>query len=498
MHKLFAFAENPRVAICVLILLGMIMFLPGFFTMPPIDRDEARFAQASKQMIETGDYFDIHFQNDVRYKKPVGIYWLQAAGTRLLGMSPYNEIWTYRLPSLLAAVAALCLTYLLGRTLYSAPIGFGAALLLSCSIILAAEARLAKTDAILLAVTLLAMWELAKIYVKGHCNSPPGCGEVIKPHRGVIGERVIFWLAIAGGILIKGPIILMVVGFAILSLCILQKSPELFLQLRPVMGLLLTAVCIAPWLMAITLKSHGLFWQESIGHDMLGKVGGAQESHGHPFGTHTALLFVLFFPAAIAVARGLWHGWQARRERTTLFLLAWILPCWLIFEFVPTKLPHYTLPMIPAVAILAAAALAQVNFSDRRLRLAFALPIAMALGLNIGLLGLCAPSLPDFWIAPQIKHIVQDRAVIFCGYAEPSAVFLLGTPTQLTADGQEAVAAMQAQRSAVAAITTENTASFIAAAHKIHLHLRVIGAIRGFNVGRGKWQTLTLYEQDAK
>ena len=55
------------------------MFLPGFFNIPPIDRDEARFAQATKQMVETGDFVDIRFQDDVRYKKPVGIYWLQAA-----------------------------------------------------------------------------------------------------------------------------------------------------------------------------------------------------------------------------------------------------------------------------------------------------------------------------------------------------------------------------------------------------------------------------------
>src|SRR5207248_3868320 len=53
--------------------------LPGFFAIPPVDRDEARFAQATKQMLETGDYVDIRFQDEVRYKKPVGIYWLQAA-----------------------------------------------------------------------------------------------------------------------------------------------------------------------------------------------------------------------------------------------------------------------------------------------------------------------------------------------------------------------------------------------------------------------------------
>jgi hypothetical protein len=66
-------------AVAFLTICGFLFFLPGFFTIPPIDRDEARFAQATKQMVETGDFVDIRFQDEVRYKKPVGIYWMQAA-----------------------------------------------------------------------------------------------------------------------------------------------------------------------------------------------------------------------------------------------------------------------------------------------------------------------------------------------------------------------------------------------------------------------------------
>ena len=57
---------------------SLLAFVPGFFQIPPVDRDEARFAQATKQMVESGDYVDIRFQDESRYKKPVGIYWLQA------------------------------------------------------------------------------------------------------------------------------------------------------------------------------------------------------------------------------------------------------------------------------------------------------------------------------------------------------------------------------------------------------------------------------------
>ena len=77
---LFDYAvSSHRRAAAVLIFVCLLAFLPGFFQIPPVDRDEAYFAQATKQMIETGDYVDIRYQDDVRYRKPVGIYWLQAA-----------------------------------------------------------------------------------------------------------------------------------------------------------------------------------------------------------------------------------------------------------------------------------------------------------------------------------------------------------------------------------------------------------------------------------
>src|ERR1700755_3125525 len=102
-------------AVAFLILVGALFFLPGFFNIPPVDRDEARFAQATKQMVETGDYVDIRFQDEVRYKKPVGIYWMQtAAGQAMQALhvpSAEMHIWVYRLPSLFGAIGAVLLTY---------------------------------------------------------------------------------------------------------------------------------------------------------------------------------------------------------------------------------------------------------------------------------------------------------------------------------------------------------------------------------------------------
>src|SRR5262249_43999716 len=110
----FATGSHAR-AVAMLALVSLLAFLPGFFQIPPVDRDEARFAQATKQMIESGDYVDIRFQDETRYKKPVGIYWLQAAvvtTAEALGVpNARTTIALYRIPSLLGAIGAVLLTY---------------------------------------------------------------------------------------------------------------------------------------------------------------------------------------------------------------------------------------------------------------------------------------------------------------------------------------------------------------------------------------------------
>src|SRR5689334_24684396 len=93
----------------LLALLGLLLWLPGVLSLPALDRDESRFAQSSRQMVESGDVVDIRFGHVPRNKKPVGIYWLQAASTRVAELFPGNRghderIWTYRLPSLLGAI----------------------------------------------------------------------------------------------------------------------------------------------------------------------------------------------------------------------------------------------------------------------------------------------------------------------------------------------------------------------------------------------------------
>ncbi|MDO9061281.1 MAG: phospholipid carrier-dependent glycosyltransferase, partial [Bradyrhizobium sp.] len=267
-----------------LVCCGLVLFLPGFFNIPPIDRDEARFAQATKQMVESGDFIDIRFQEDVRYKKPVGIYWMQSAVVETasaLGL-PRAEvrIWLYRIPSLIGAIGAVLLTYWTALAFVTRRGAILAGLIICSSVLLGVEARLAKTDAMLLLSVVAAMGAMARVYLSWQRGEDP-----VRPPW---SWPVIFWTALAGGILLKGPLILLFVLLTIATLAILDRSATWLWRLRPVWGLMWMLVLVLPWFVAIYWRAGQTFFTDSVGRDMLAKFA-AQESHGAPPGFYLAL-----------------------------------------------------------------------------------------------------------------------------------------------------------------------------------------------------------------
>src|SRR3982074_559146 len=272
----FVAASHVR-AVAFLTLCGLLLFLPGFFNIPPVDRDEARFAQATKQMVETSDFVDIRFQDDVRYKKPVGVYWLQAAAVETasaLGLPRAQvRIWLYRVPSLIGAIGAVLLTYWTALAFVTRRGAIFAGLIMCSSVLLGAEARLAKTDAMLLLTVVAAMGALAGVYLSWQRGEDPAHPPWSWP--------IIFWTALAGGILLKGPLILMFVALTITMLAILDRDASWLWRLRPVWGAMWMLVLVLPWFIAIYWRAGDAFFSDSLGGDMLSKLA-AQESHGAP------------------------------------------------------------------------------------------------------------------------------------------------------------------------------------------------------------------------
>ena len=189
-----------------------ILYLPGISGIPSLDRDESRFAQSSKQMVESNNWVDIRFQKEPRYKKPVGIYWLQSLSVKLFSPHNYQAIWAYRLPSAIAAWASVLLTFALANTFFGRMTSFLSSLLFAGSFIVIIEAHQAKTDALLLSLVLLAQLILSRLYFR--CSATGGRQQLN------IFVATIFWATIAAGVMIKGPILPLIIILTVLVLSV--------------------------------------------------------------------------------------------------------------------------------------------------------------------------------------------------------------------------------------------------------------------------------------
>jgi 4-amino-4-deoxy-L-arabinose transferase-like glycosyltransferase len=541
-------ASNRRAAVALL-LVCLLGFLPGIFQIPPVDRDEAYFAQATKQMIGTGDYVDIRYQDDVRYRKPVGIYWLQAAVVNTasaLGVpNARTSIWLYRLPSLIGAIGAVLATYWCALAFVSRRGAVLAALMMMSSSILGVEARLAKTDAVLLFTVVAAMAVLARVYLAPRRGDPqPGWGQL-----------AIFWTALAVGILIKGPMILMVVGLAAAALVVLDRSARWLLALRPLPGLLWLFLLVLPWFIAIYARVGTQFLIGSVGEDMLAKVASPQETHGAPPGLYLILFFVTFFPASILAGLATPAVWAIRREPAARFLLAWLVPSWIVFELVVTKLPHYVMPLYPAIAILIAGAVETKVLSHRpwlvrgvmwwflvpiivsivavvgaivieRDLVLFAWPffaaavvcglfawqlydddgaehafvrataasVLMAIGIYAVVVPALTPAFPSVALAEVLHDSnCQDPVAASVGYEAPSLVFLAGTKTHFT-DAAGAADFLLKGPCHFAFVEARQQRAFALRAEAIGLRYDRGPVVEGYDISIGKPITMAVFE----
>lgn len=309
---------------------------PGVFNLPALDRDESRFAQASKQYLETGDYLIIRYQDEYRNKKPAGIHWLQSGSTALLGDEDRLEIWTYRVPSWLGAALAAMACFWCGVVLIGRRAAFLGSALFAATLLLTSEAHISKTDGVLVFLTTLSIGAMARFYM----------GEVAKPKR----LALVFWFTMGAALLIKGPVTPMVAAYAGLGAWVWNRAsgdPDNGWW-KPLMwwpGPALALAMFLPWLAAIQIATSGEFIQGAVGKDLKDKFAGASEGHaGWPL-YHITHIPAWFFPATLLTVPAIVVTWKAlrggsdaaRRRGTDAILVAmalgaltalatWILP----------------------------------------------------------------------------------------------------------------------------------------------------------------------------
>jgi 4-amino-4-deoxy-L-arabinose transferase-like glycosyltransferase len=337
-----------------LFFIGCVLFhVIGTWSLPLIDRDEPRFAEASREMIQRGDYVVPYFNNQVRFDKPPLTYWAQVASYRVFGENDFAA----RFPSAVAAALIAVSIPVRGLRIGGERVGWRAAIIFTLCLQTFVHAKAAVADMWLALFVSIAHWSGLELLREGLTNA--------QHQKSPIKHQTshwwfLFYISLALGFLAKGPIAwtpLLTVA------CTIFYAPNLQLgqRFKFVRGILFMLAIIATWGIPALIRTHGEFLRIGIGRHVIGRSLGAMEGHGwDSLGGYVLLLpfyfvmvFVSFFPWSIKLPSLLKRLWR-KHDNIDSYLLSGAAIIFIIFSLVKTKLPHYTLPAFGLLALLLA------------------------------------------------------------------------------------------------------------------------------------------------
>jgi 4-amino-4-deoxy-L-arabinose transferase-like glycosyltransferase len=333
---------NRRTAHTIgVVLLALISYLVGNERVGLWDRDEPRYAQTSRQMLQSGDWVVPRLYDNVRKAKPIFIYWCQATSMSIFG----DTAAAARLPS---AVAMTLTLVLLAMTIVGRR-GFWTMLILGSSLLVFWAAKSALTDSVLLLFITISQLCLYAIW------------------RGNRSWTIVITMAIAIGLggLTKGPIVLAIPLTTLLALRALRvqktqlaKSHLSFAKI--LIGFIVVAAIVGPWLYLVEKRCPG-FITDAFHKEIIDRSTNPQEGHSGPPGYYLLTIWAMFFPWSLLLPATLITAWRNRRLPQVRFALAAVIGPWIMLELVRTKLPHYLLPAYPFLAFLTADLLVRVG-----------------------------------------------------------------------------------------------------------------------------------------
>jgi 4-amino-4-deoxy-L-arabinose transferase-like glycosyltransferase len=357
----------------------------GTWSVPLIDRDEPRFAEASREMIERGDYIVPHFNNQLRLDKPPLAYWAQVASYRIFGQNDFAA----RFPSAIAAASIAMSILAWGKQIGGDRLGWWAAIIFTLSLQTFIHAKAAVADMWLVLFMTTAHW---------------AAWELIQRSTTSWKWWSVFYVSLALGFLAKGPIAWTpLLTIAAMKFFSRDVDPSTALRtsqakrFKFIRGILLLLAIVALWGVPALIQTHGEFLRIGIGRHVIGRSFSAMESHGSdslwiyilllPF--YFVTVFASFFPWSIKLPT---LAKKLRRERdksllredgyggqVDIYLLCGAAIIFVIFTLVKTKLPHYTLPAFPLIALLAARHIDSERFLKRAAIAAGCVYLALAL-----------------------------------------------------------------------------------------------------------------------
>ncbi len=372
-----------------LLFFGCIVFhVLGTWSIPLIDRDEPRFAEASREMIERGDYVVPRFNNQLRLDKPPLAYWAQIVSYRIFGENDFAA----RFPSAIAAALVAMSILAWGKQIGGDRVGWWAAIIFTLSLQTFLHAKAAVADMWLVLFMTAAHWAGYELLQRPAPNWK---------------WWTIFYVSLALGFLAKGPIAWTPL-LTIAAMKYFSRDVDPSKRFKFVRGILLMLAIVALWGIPALIQTHGEFFRIGIGRHVIGRSFSAMESHGsNSFWIYLLLLpfyfvtiFASFFPWSIklpSLAKKLWRN----QDKVDIYLLCGTGVIFIIFTLIKTKLPHYTLPAFPLVALLAARHIESERFLKGAATFAICLYLALAL--------FAAPFAARFFPAKQLFQLAKPE-----------------------------------------------------------------------------------------
>ncbi len=334
--------------LALVLILGAVVFFPGLGTFSIIDSSEGYYAEASREMFESGDYITPHLNYRPWFEKPILTYWLMAASYHVFGVNEFAA----RFPAAASGILAAALLFVIARQFLTSRAAFLSSLVLLSTPFFLVVGRICLTD---MPFTLYVTAALGGLFLAAEGAS--------------IGFLLLGYVAVALALMAKGPLAIVLTGVVLLPYllwtCRNKQDWQMRLaRLRPVLGAAILLFIAVPWYLAVSIVTKGAFAQDFFIDQNLGRAAGTTVHRNLKVWYYLPFFWgggapwsIVLLPAA-ALSRCLRHREVAsRRSRILQFCTIWLVVMFLFFSIVPTKLSTYILPIFPALAILVGASL---------------------------------------------------------------------------------------------------------------------------------------------
>ena len=375
--------------------------------------DEGRNAEKAREILLLNDWITPHENFFPVLDKPVFFYWLIAISYKAFGLSP----WAARLPSALAAFGCLALVYRFVRMRWGPWEALWSGLILISGLEFFILSRVVIFDMSLTFCTTLALYSF---YEAAHTDE--------RTRRRIY--CLLMYGAFAAGTLIKGLVGLLIPGLIIFFYLCLTKQWSILRRLYLFPGALLFLAIIAPWYLLAETRNAG-FLRYYLWDEHFGRFASASFDRKQPWYFFVAVLFVGFLPWSMLIPSVVKRYWSRSLDEKNIFLISWAILPLILFSISSSKLPHYILPIFPALSILTATTLVG-SFQDRECNIKrplAALWLLQSLAVVYLVSGLLWPAI----LPMQIRHSLPSMAPSICLYAVTCLVILVALALGKTA-----------------------------------------------------------------